>query len=209
MGKKTSFIILISIFLISCSDDYEEKSLKLPKTTFKDYEEKYYRVEGGYSNDTKDNASYGVSGIHTNKGLTWKVYKKYSKKILGKKPSKKIFLKLSNYEISLFIKHLYWNKFKADSIKDQNKANILVDTYVNMGNISFILLEKTLKKDLNVDIKIKKQIITNEIIDLINEDDLFYETFKSLRIEKYHDISKGKNKIYIKGWLNRIKKMEQ
>ena len=77
--------------------------------------------EGGFVNDPDD------LGGATNMGVTMATYKVYCKRKGRPEPAIDDLKHLSNDEWIDILKSLYWDKWKADQIKSQSVANILVD----------------------------------------------------------------------------------
>lgn len=77
--------------------------------------------EGGWANDPDD------LGQETNKGVTFKTYKRYCM-IAGRPiPSIGDLRRLTDEEFTDILKTLYWDVCKADFIESQGVANALVD----------------------------------------------------------------------------------
>ena len=79
------------------------------------------RWEGGFVDDPDD------LGGATNMGVTIATYKVYRKRKGLSEPTEDDLKHLSNNEWIDILKSLYWDKWKADQIKSQSVANILVD----------------------------------------------------------------------------------
>ena len=79
------------------------------------------RWEGGFVDDPDD------LGGATNMGVTIATYKVYRKRKGLSEPTVDDLKQLSNNEWIDNLKSLYWDKWKADQIKSQSVANILVD----------------------------------------------------------------------------------
>lgn len=84
--------------------------------------------EGGFVNDPDD------LGGATNMGVTMATYKVYCKRKGRPEPAIDDLKHLSNDEWIDILKSLYWDKWKADQIKSQSVANILVDWVWASGN---------------------------------------------------------------------------
>ena len=79
------------------------------------------RWEGGFVDDPDD------LGGATNMGVTIATYKVYRKRKGLSEPTVDYLNHLANNEWIDILKSLYWDKWKADQIKSQSVANILVD----------------------------------------------------------------------------------
>lgn len=86
------------------------------------------RWEGGFVDDPDD------LGGATNMGVTIATYKVYRKRKGLSEPTVDDLKHLSNNEWIDILKSLYWDKWKADQIKSQSVANILVDWVWASGN---------------------------------------------------------------------------
>lgn len=84
--------------------------------------------EGGFVNDPDD------LGGATNMGVTMATYRVYCKRKGRPEPAIDDLKHLSNDEWIDILKSLYWDKWKADQIKSQSVANILVDWVWASGN---------------------------------------------------------------------------
>ena len=87
------------------------------------YEKKLQEAEGGgYHNKPTD------SGGHTTSGITWTTYQMFFPK-----NSFEHFKKMPYSEWRLIMKGGFWDKCRADEIKDQYVAEIFVDWTINSG----------------------------------------------------------------------------
>ena len=77
--------------------------------------------EGGFVNDPDD------LGGATNMGVTIATYEAYCRKKGYPKPTIERLKNLSKEEWTEILKTMYWDRWKADEIKSQSVANILVD----------------------------------------------------------------------------------
>lgn len=152
--------------------------------------------EGGFVNDPND------SGGATNKGITIGTWKKHGYDKDGDHDIDINDLKLiTNQDVIKILKTEYWDKWKADSIKDQSIANLLVDWLWHSGVYGIKIPQKTLglKSD---------GIVGTKTLNAINNGDpkaLFY-TLRNARLKYLSDLCKS-NKRYqrsYKGWMNRV-----
>jgi lysozyme family protein len=93
------------------------------------------KFEGGYSNEPDDNGNWtgGKKGsgylIGTNYGITaWEL-----QDYLGRIPTVLDMYNLKPDVAAVIYKHHYWDKIKGDEIMNQDEANMIYDTAVNMG----------------------------------------------------------------------------
>ena len=147
--------------------------------------------EGGFSNNPKD------KGGATNKGVTLATYRM----VYGKNKTVNDLKNMSDKEWEHIFKIYYWNKWKADEIKNQSIANILVDWcwMSGYGTIKKIQALFGLKQD---------GIVGNKTISCINSQNQ-EEVFKRIwnrRKQFYESIVKNNpsQKVFLKGWMNRL-----
>lgn len=163
--------------------------------------------EGGLSKNVNDSASVnpcptpfkGIKGYHTNKGITYAVWVK----VMGKDKDERFF-QMSNED---------WLKFYLryfDSVKGSR---------INSDSIAFFVTQiawgsgagnagKQLQKALNMlgnKLKVDGIIgnMTIEAVNKANEIELF-DALYIVRKSFFEAISKGKNAIFLKGWMNRL-----
>ena len=149
------------------------------------------RWEGGYSDNPNDR------GGATNSGVTLAVYQS----VYGKNKTKNDLKKMTNEQWNYIFTKLYWNKWKADDIKNQSIANILVD-WVWMSGLG------TIKKIQSLFGLTADGIVGNKTILYINSHDQ-EEVFNKIwnrRKSFYESIVKNNpsQKVFIKGWMNRL-----
>ncbi len=77
--------------------------------------------EGGFVNDPDD------LGGATNMGVTIGTYEAYCRKKGYSKPTVERLKNLTKEEWTEILKTMYWDRWKADEIKSQSVADILVD----------------------------------------------------------------------------------
>lgn len=148
----------------------------------------------GFSNDPDD------SGGATMVGVTLSTYKTYCKRNGLRTPSV-TDLKAISYKVWRDILHtMYWNKWKADLIEDQNIANMLVDWVWGSGASVGIkrpqrLLEVT-----------QDGIVGPKTIAAVNSTQDFLKTLYDARKAHFNEIVRKKpsQKKWLKGWINRI-----
>ena len=149
--------------------------------------------EGGYVNDPHD------PGGATNKGVTLNTWKHhgYDKNNDGKIDKEDIKLINENDAVYKILKPLFWDKCKADQIKDQSVANIIVDWVWGSGFSAMKKIQGILgvKQDAVVGPK------TIEAINNKNPEELFNAIWSAR--ENYLRSLKNFNR-YGKGWMNRL-----
>lgn len=151
--------------------------------------------EGGFVDDPDD------LGGATNKGITFATYCQYRKKKMLSEPTIEDLKKISDNEWTEILKTMYWDRWKADFIKNQSIANILVD-FVWASGVHGI------KRPQNI-LRVKVDgIVGDKTISALNKENpkILFEKIKKDRIKFIDEICKSrpKNEKYRKGWLNRI-----
>lgn len=147
--------------------------------------------EGGYSDNPNDR------GGATNSGVTLAVYQS----VYGKNKTKNDLKSMTNEQWNYIFTKLYWNKWKADDIKNQSIANILVD-WVWMSGTS------TIKKIQSLFGLTADGIVGNKTISYINSHDQ-EEVFNKIwnrRKSFYESLVKNNpsQKVFLNGWMNRL-----
>ena len=149
------------------------------------------RWEGGYINDQAD------LGKQTNKGVTLSTYRS----VFGKNKTVSDLKKITDEQWCIIFKKFYWYKWKADDIKDQNVANILVDWLWCSGSYGIKIPQRVL--GVSVD-----GIVGSKTIAAINARygrELF-DTIKQERKDFIDRIcqTRPQNRKFKNGWMNRI-----
>lgn len=147
--------------------------------------------EGGYSDNPNDR------GGATNSGVTLAVYQS----VYGKNKTKNDLKKMTNEQWNYIFTKLYWNKWKADEIKNQSIANILVD-WVWMSGYG------TIKKIQSLFGLTADGIVGNKTISYINshdQEDVFNKIWNR-RKQFYESLVKNNpsQKVFLNGWMNRL-----
>ena len=149
------------------------------------------RWEGGYINDQAD------LGKQTNKGVTLSTYRS----VFGKNKTVSDLKKITDEQWEFIFKKFYWDKWKADDIKDQNVANILVDWLWCSGSYGIKIPQRVL--GVSVD-----GIVGSKTIAAINERDgrELFDTIKQERKDFIDRIcqTRPQNRKFKNGWMNRI-----
>lgn len=153
------------------------------------------RWEGGYINDQAD------LGKQTNKGVTLSTYRS----VFGKNKTVSDLKKITDEQWEFIFKKYYWDKWKADDIKDQNVANILVDWLWCSGSYGIKIPQKVLGVSID-------GIVGTKTIAAINARD-GRELFDTIRQERKDYIdsicqARPQNMKFKKGWLNRINSLD-
>lgn len=154
-----------------------------------------FRWEGGYSNHPSD------KGGSTMMGVTINTYKVYCKKKGLKTPTVEDLKKITKETAIDVLRLLFWNPLKADSIKNQSIANLIVDNCwgSGLGYMKQVQLVLGVPADGLVGIK------TLNAINTANQRELF-ERLKTKRASFYNNIvlANPSQKVFLRGWLNRL-----
>lgn len=165
----------------------------------------FYKWEGGLSRDLADSASSypcptplkGISGYHTNKGVTYKAWVG----VFGHSKDAR-FLTMNDEDWGEIFKDKYWDKVKGDEIQYQSIANVLVSWAWGSGTVTAI---KQMQRVLGVT---RDGIIGKQTIGAIhasNEVELFEKCIKAREsFFRYICERTPSNKKFLKGWLNRL-----
>lgn len=143
--------------------------------------------EGGFVNDPHD------PGGATNKGITLATFRT----VYGKNKTVSDLKKMSLAQWEYIFQKYFWNKWKADNIKDQWVAYLVVDWLWNSGSYGITKVQKYL--GLKVD-----GIVGEKTINKINSIDgktLFIKLWK-LRESFIRSLRQFER--YGKGWLRRL-----
>lgn len=148
----------------------------------------------GFSNDPKDN------GGATMVGVTIGTYRSYCRYKGKKSPTIDQLKNISYKEWRDIIHTMYWSKWKADLIEDQNVANMLVDWVWMSGQGVGI---KKVQKLLNLT---QDGIVGPKTLKAVNETDNLLKLVYNARAAHFNQIVKSNpsQKKWLKGWMNRI-----
>ena len=179
---------------------------------FKTAYNKTSAVEGGYANDTRDSGGETWKGISRNNEKTWvgwKIIDAY-KKLPNFPGNLKNSAELQNEVLTVY-KRNYWDVLNLDFIADQQMANELYDTGVNMGTGTagkFLqrVLNVATKTDLAIDGKIGSKTIG--VFNSLNDRDKYmvWKLFNCLQGEKYISICEANpsQEIFLRSWASRV-----
>jgi lysozyme family protein len=151
--------------------------------------------EGGFVDDPAD------LGGATNKGVTIGTFGDFCKKKGRPKPTVQDLKNISDADWKEIIKTLYWDRWKADDIKSQGVANILVD-WVWASGVHGI---KRPQRILGVS---SDGLVGPKTITAVNAMDAekLFKMIKEDRVKFVDEICKARpaNERFRKGWMNRI-----
>jgi len=146
--------------------------------------------EGGFANIPGDR------GGATNKGITIATYRN----VFGKEKTVEDLKNISDEEWMHVFKSLFWNKWRADEIKSQSIANLLVDWIWNSGGYGIKIPQRILEVKID-------GVVGPETIAAINDYPDEKELFERLWHERedfFRRIAVGSQKKFLAGWLNRL-----
>lgn len=157
------------------------------------------RWEGGFVDDPDD------LGGATNRGVTIGTYATYCKKKGYPAPTVERLKNLSDKDWTEILKTLYWDRWKADNIKSQSVANILVDWVWASGTNGIKIPQQILGVTVDGIVGVK----TLAALNARNPKELF-EEIKEARVQFIDDICRKRpaNNKFKKGWLNRINNLQ-
>lgn len=175
--------------------------------------------EGGFVNDPADR------GGATNMGVTIATFDAYCRRKAYPRPTIERLKKLSEKEWVDILKTMFWDRWKADLIKSQKVANILVDWVWGSGAHGIFIPQRLL--GVKVD-----GIVGEKTIHALNaqDPDKFFQLVFDARKQFLQDITDGSvkryearigrkatqaelmkhtNKRFLKGWLNRLEDIKR
>ena len=151
--------------------------------------------EGGFVNDPLD-----VGGA-TNKGITIGTFTEYKRRKGLKAPTVQDLKNISNEDWHEVFKGLYWDRWKADEIKNQAVANILVDWVWASGSHGIKRPQRLLGVTAD-------GVVGSKTIAALNAKDPaeLFRMIKADRLKFIDEICEKRpaNNRFKKGWLNRI-----
>lgn len=171
--------------------------------SFKNFLPTLLQEEGGYANNPADGGGETYRGIARNYNPSWSGWKTIDAQ---KHPiaHNTIFPELED-AVGAFYKANYWDPLKADNIKTQEIAEVLVDWKINGGlsisTVQTILV--TLGQNITVDGEYGTQ--TLNALNKVNQQKLFTELINA-RKEHYDDIvaNHPSQETFYAGWMNRL-----
>jgi lysozyme family protein len=151
--------------------------------------------EGGYVNDPVD------KGGATNMGITLDTWKHVGYDKNGDGKINETDIKLLNKDDFKAVLRKYWDKWRADEIKNQSIANILVDWYWGSGKWGIVIPQRILGVIADGVVGAK----TIQALNNTNQEILFDKIYQA-RVKFLMDIVKNNpsQKRFLKGWLNRL-----
>ncbi|MCT4587295.1 MAG: hypothetical protein N4A71_05690 [Carboxylicivirga sp.] len=166
--------------------------------------------EGYYVNNANDKGGETYRGIARNFHPNWIGWGlvDQEKTFFGGRLNRnqKVDHPLIEKYVADFYKRKFWDRIYLDLVKDPNLQLIIFDAYVNAGGNGIKTLQMTLNRFFGKNLKVDgaQGKLTVAAINSVNPQQLF-TAYKGAREDYYKNIAHGKNAIFLKGWLNRIK----
>jgi len=180
--------------------------LSINSNIFNDYANHVLEVEGGKTSNVKDTTAakqVAPGQVHTNRGITWNVYKSLASK-LGLQNDYNSFLNLTKDQAKKFIYQFYLDV--AKDLPDQTAMAVTESAWASGPAQATTNLINALKK-MGYPTKDRKSAAL--IASKVNDKDLAisvaleqqnkYETLAKVNPAKYGD--------FLKGWTNRTNKL--
>ena len=177
---------------------------------FQDIKPLTLKWEGGLSRATTDTASKnpspyihnGVSGWHTNKGITYQTFEAAANKY-GFVNNAENFINMPDAIWDKIAKGLFWNDLNLDNVKSNGVAFQLFSWHWGAGRGWFPRMQRYLtSKGVNWDKKSSTLSgAINQVIDKQGEK----QTISDLDTQQQEFYSSLNQPANIKGWINRIK----
>lgn len=157
---------------------------------------KILKCEGGSVNHPND------KGGATNKGVTIGTYTFYRKFKGLPAPTVEDLNNITSDEWMDILKTLYWNKWRADEIRNQSIANLLVDWYWGSGVYGIKYPQRVLGVTADGIVGVKTLAAINDYPD---QEELFQKLWDR-RKKHFEDIVKRdpSQKVFLNGWMNRL-----
>jgi len=138
----------------------------------------------------------GDKGSHTNKGITIGTFRS----VFGQGKSVQDLKNMTESQWDYIYERLFWNKWKANDIKSQSIANLLVDWIWASGTYGIKLPQKVLGV-------VQDGIVGAKTLSAINNYPNERELFDKLWSEReafFKRIGVGTQSKFLRGWLNRL-----
>ena len=162
---------------------------------FYDFAPLLHSLEKGVANDKDDKGGFTVDGV------TLSTFRQF----YGTHKTESDLRNISSFQWNNIMKSGYWDVCKADDIRDQKLAEIIVDWCVNSGTARVRDVQTIIgvKPDGAVGPKTLAAINSAEPAEL-------FKRIMSARIGWFEKIvaRNPSQKVFLKGWLNRLKRLE-
>ncbi len=177
--------------------------------TFDELFDGVIKHEGYYANVEGDQGGETYMGVARNLHPDWEGWQYIDayKETYGEIPwNFKIDVPQLTELVKDFYKQTFYKRFKIDEISNGSLQEIIFDWCVNSGVWGARGVQRVLNQFFDADLKMDGIIgkMTLEAIANCQPKELFWE-IKKARIRYYHKIAKkGKNHLFLEGWLKRI-----
>lgn len=177
--------------------------------TFDELFDGVIKHEGYYANVEGDRGGETYMGVARNLHPDWKGWEYIDayKETYGKiKWNFKIDVPELTQLVKDFYEKTFYEKFKIDGVLDGSLQEIIFDWCVNSGHWGARGVQRVLNYESDEDLKLDGIIGFNTLtaINIREPKELFWK-IKKARIKYYHSIAKkGKNHLFLEGWLKRI-----
>lgn len=149
--------------------------------------------EGGFANDPYDR------GGATNMGVTIGTFRS----VYGKNKTVDDLKSITEEQWMHIFKVYFWDKWRADDIKDQSLANILVDWVWASGPATIKKVQRLLGVSVDGVVGPKTIAALND-----KEPKTFFAEIKSLRLSYINTISVGTQVRFKNGWTRRLNSIQ-
>lgn len=161
-------------------------------------------AEGGFQKMPTDTGNYNSLNqlVGTNKGISAPVYEAY----IGNPPTEADMRAITTATANAIYKRNYWDKLKADNIKTQEVANVLVDHGVNAGTGGATkLVQRVLNESFNKNLRVDGGFGNLTLTAMNSVSQVKLQSAIVIARENYYNSLASQYPEYIKGWLNRLK----
>lgn len=158
---------------------------------------KLLKLEGGFVNHPKDRGGATKYGVILN---TWKEYG-YDKDQDGDIDLDDLKA-ITHEDAKMIAKKIFWDYFKADQIRNQSIAELMVDWGYNSGRVT---VARRIQRILNVPLDGVIGKITIAAINKANQAKLFHAIKQDRKEFIEHLVRMNPSQeVFYKGWMNRI-----
>lgn len=173
----------------------EHKTIQNNDRRFEEIFKYLLKVEGGYSNDKND------SGGKTKYGITEREARSHGYK--GDMRNLSLDFAKKIYEED------YYKKNQLDKVENDKIALSICDFSVNSGSYGVRKAQETLNKINGTNLKVDG-VLGEKTLEALNEinPETFLKEYHNSQRKYYNSIAYGKNKVFLKGWQNRVSTKE-
>lgn len=171
--------------------------------SFQKYLPLLHEVEGGFQKNPDDPGNYNSYGelIGTNHGISGRFYET----AIGHVPTENEMRNITQNQADQIFKEYFWDKSKADKIRDQSVAETVVDHQINAGK-GVKLAQKVLKYDFGKDLGPYgiDGVMGKDTLSALNSVDpkKFVKIYNAARKDYYENLGGT----FKEGWIKRVAK---